>query len=360
MENSIKLGSTNISTFNNLTEEDDFFEELYTNTKLKQATIVTFLIGTILGLILEAGIIWYEKNGNHRYRTVINQLFATISWFVVVYILFVYIPDGIRYLSGPLNITLCGFHIFLKNCLVNCVVLALDAITALRYFFVFKLSNFGVVNDDLIATFLQITIVLLSIWMTTVKMMSVGKMPLNYYMCAGINPGGNNEETTDDQPTIHKFDTATILVLISAISNIFVFVKIFLYKRKLEKSTQNIELGRIQPFGNDAHQRHLMWLADKENAKKKNTTMPKSMADLTTQILCMVFLIIPQMMISVTINKVGPAGVNEYQNRWLVYYIQIISTALSVTVISIQYYIKNSHLPKAIWRNVKEKISCLA
>ena len=87
----------------NITNENEFFKELYSNTGLKQFTVVIFFLGLIFGLLLEFGIIWYEKFGNHPYRTTINQLFSTVSWFVISYIIFVYIPDGVRYLIGPLN-----------------------------------------------------------------------------------------------------------------------------------------------------------------------------------------------------------------------------------------------------------------
>ena len=87
------------SSFNKF--EDDFFKELYSESTLKHITISIFFFGSIFGLILEFGLIWYEKYGNNRYRTVINQLFSFVSWLVVAYIVSVYIPEGIRYLIGP-------------------------------------------------------------------------------------------------------------------------------------------------------------------------------------------------------------------------------------------------------------------
>ena len=153
---------------------------------------------------MELGIIWYEKNGDHRYRTAINQLFSTISWLVVSYILLVFIPDGVRYLTGPLNETFCDLHNFMKNFFCISVLLILDCISLLRYIFIFKLSNFAVINDDLVAGFLQITVLVLSCWMALVKRVSVGRMPLNYYMCTGKDPTDG-----DDVPkkVTRKYDT---------------------------------------------------------------------------------------------------------------------------------------------------------
>ena len=140
-----------------ITPQNEFFREMYADSNFKTLTISIFFIGTIFGLILELGIIWYEKYGNHRYRTVLNRLFSTMSWFVVGYIVFVYIPEGIRYMIGPLNETFCDVHNFLKNAFSACIVLTLDLTIILRYIFIFKVSNFAVINDDQLSAFFQIT-----------------------------------------------------------------------------------------------------------------------------------------------------------------------------------------------------------
>ena len=331
---------------------DDFFEGMYSNSGLKQLSILTFIIGTIFGLILEFGIIWYERNGNHRYRTVINQMFSTISWLVVSYILLVYIPDGIRYLIGPLSTTLCDLHLFLKNFLCICVLLTLDCIILLRYIFIFKLSNFAVVNDDLVATFLQFTILLSGLWMTAVKRMSVGRMPLNFFMCSGENPDGDVAVHTSNE-IIRKFDTRGILVVISLFLNMFVSLKIFLYQRKMERSTRNIELGRINEVEEKDPHEKVAW----NNGNQTNgSNIPKSMADLTTQALCMIFQV-TFVIVNVAMNRIEPLKLNDDENRWLGHYIQIIGIAVAILGISIQYYVKRNSLSSTIWKNLKEKFS---
>ena len=118
-------------------DDYDYFEELYSNSVLKTITIGFFLTGVVLGLTFELGIIWYEKNGNHRYRTVINQLFATVSWIVIAYIVLIYVPEGIRYVAGPLSSTFCDIHNILKNWICSSLLLTFDCIIVLRYIFIF-------------------------------------------------------------------------------------------------------------------------------------------------------------------------------------------------------------------------------
>ena len=150
----------------NTREDRDFFEELYSESVFKQVTIGIFFFGSIVGAILLVGIVWYERNGPHRYRTVLNQLFSTISWISICYLLLVYVPEGIRYLS---------------------------------------------------------------FWITLIKRMSVGRRSLNYFMCAGKNPNDKDDEDSTGLIST-QYDTTGFLVLVSFILHIIISVKIFVYE----------------------------------------------------------------------------------------------------------------------------------
>ena len=331
----------------NISHENDFFKELYSNTGLKQFTVTIFFLGLIFGLLLEFGIIWYEKFGNHPYRTTINQLFSTVSWFVISYIIFVYIPDGIRYLIGPLNRSFCDVHNFFKNYIFTCILLTLDCIILLRYMFVFKLSNFAIINDDLITVFLQISILTVGFWMAGVKRFSVGKMPLDYYMCSGTNPPQETNENGYGK-IFKKFDSVVILMSASFLLNAFVFIKIFLFQRKAEKATRQIKIGRINNPDNENQENRE---ARQNYQKSQSRNVQKSMADLTTQVFCLTFTTLA-VVIHVVINHLEPKQLNDYENRWLVYFIQIIGVAVTILGTSFQYYLKNRSTPNIIWRSI--------
>ena len=330
--------------------QNDFFEELYSDTVTKQVTIILFVIGSVIGLLLEFGIIWYERKGNHRYRTVINQMFSTVSWLVICYICFAYIPEGIRYLSGPFNATYCDALFCLKNFFTLCVVLTLDLIIILRYIFIFKLSNFAVLDDDLIATCLQISILVLSFWSTMVKRLSVGKMPLNYFLCAGKDPNERPNTKSSLQEASGKFDTTVILCCLSFILHIFVHVKIFLYQRKVEHNEKNIEVGRIGDETKNGGQQGT-------RTQPRGSTMPISMADLTTQFLCLTFFAVNAGVVT-ALNKIHPEDLNSHQNRFLVYCHQIIFIAVALVGITAQYYAKNTMITKHILRSLRENWQC--
>lgn len=343
-----------------INEPEDFFKEMYSDSGLKRMTIWIFFFGSILGIILPVGIIWYERNGNHNYRTVLNQLFSTIAWTTISYLILVYIPEGIRYLIGPLPSTFCDIHHFLKNLLVCCFMLLFDCIICLRCIFIFKWGKFSVFDDNLVATFLQMSILALSFWMALVKRMSVGRIPLNYFMCAGKNPNEQNEtEPTNSSP--RQYDTTVLLVILSFALHLVASTKVFLYQRQMEKRTSSIELGRMNDTAStenrNERRRKVAWEDSESNSVRRASSLPKSMADLTTQMLCQTFLVVVSIVHTVMNNK-KPGELNQYENRWLAYFNQIIFVSVALSGICFQYYAKNDGLRSFIWRKITASIHC--
>ena len=352
----MKVSTMSLDESTSTNEPKDFFGELYSDSSLKQMAIVIYFFGFFLGIILPIGIIWYERNGHHNYRTVLNQLFSSIAWIIICYHVLVYIPEGIRYLNGPLPTTFCDIHHFLKNFLACCFILLFDGIICLRYIFIFKWGKVSVFDDNLVASFIQMSVLTLSFWMSLVKRMSVGRMPLNYFMCAGKNPNGNNDpEPTDSTP--RQYDTTVILVFLSFGLHLFASTKIFLYQRQMEKRTNDIELGRMNdaPSSQNDQRRKVAWEDCEASSVRRTSRLPKSMADLTTQMLCLIFLV-GVAVLNMAINDKKPVELNQYENRWLVYFNQIIAISVALSGICFQYYAKNDGLRNAIWRNMAASI----
>ena len=337
-----------IISIQSMVVQEDFFSTMYSNHDLNQVMFIMVIVGTTFGLLLMSGIIWYEKYGNHRCRTAINQLFSTLAWVVIFYIVLVYFPEGIRYLKGPLDKSFCEFHNFVKNILPSCFLLTLDCIILMRYIFIFRLSNFAVVKDDLIARFLNLSIVVLSVWISVVKRMSSGMMPLNYHMCAGSNPNGKNERTEENQ-TNGTFNTTQILLCLSVLLHFFVLTKIFLYEREMEKQIRSINIGKIHCSGKDStQQRRVAWSA--ENKVERLPNLSKSMIDFTTQMLCLIFMAIFQYL-NFEKNTTKPDELNEMRNRWYAYSQQA-GITIGIGGISLIYYGRNKHIARTIWRRI--------
>ena len=350
MDNSTQIYNTTELGVKN----EDFFEELYLDTNLKRITIIFFFVGIFFGVVFESGIIWYERNGDHNYRTVLNQLFSTLSWFVICYTFLVHIPEGIRFLIGPLNLTWCGIHTFLKNFMVCCFLLASDSIVCLRYLLIFKWTRISIFDDNFLATFLQLSILVVSFWMILIEHMSTRNIPLSYYLCTGKAPSGHNKSTLESYNP-EKFDTTALIVFVSFLLHIFTAAKIFFYQRKLEKLSNNIEMGQLSGTAaeNDrtGNQRRLAWVNNQPNQAKKISNISKSMADLTTQLLCLTFLL-AERIVDLVMNKTEPSDLNKYQNRWLVYFNPLMFSFGAIGICG-QYYVRNTAMRNAIWRKIR-------
>ena len=329
-------------------EFGDFFGEMYSDSNLKKLTIGIFFSGLIIGVISEIGIIWYERNGDHNYRTVLNQLFSTVSLVTISYLVLVYIPDGIRYLHGPLPATFCDIHNFLKNFFGCCFILLFDCIVCLRYIFIFKWGKVSVFDENLVASFLQISIMALSFWMALVKRISVGRKPLNYYMCCGMNPNEGNDDEQKDEIT-RQYDTTGILAFLSFTLHLIVSTKIFLYQRQMEKREDSVELGRLN--NRNFQGSNVAW-ENRQKIRRKSSNFPKSMADLTTQMFSLIYTVVIAITAS-AMNRTNPVDMNQYQNRWLAYFNQIIAFSFAISAICIQYYARNVAIRNAIWRKLK-------
>ena len=334
----------------NFHRQDDFFANMYSDSSWNIVTITTLIIGALIGLVSTLGIIWYERNGNHRYRTVINQMFSTLSWIVFWYIVVVYIPDGARFLIGPLHYSICEWIYLLKNFLIGCFLLSLDSIILLRYIFIFKWNKFAVINDDLMARFFNLSIVVLSLWMVVVQRLASSRMPLLYFMCTGKSPVEDVNSKDDFLPTAEKINFIEILVYASFALHLIILTKIYLYERRMEKAAEKIQLGRLDISDhNNVQGKRIAWSAPKT---QRAPNMTKSMIDFTTQMSCLLFLVtIASVNITVKEN-IEPNQVNQYKYRWFAYFHQI-GITVGIILISLIYCVKNRLIFNAILKRIK-------
>ena len=337
-----------IAIIPNTTVQNDFFAPMYSYNGLNQLMFTIVIVSTAIGLILMSGIVWYERHGNHRCRTAINQLFSTLVWIVISYIILVYIPEGIRYLQGPLNASFCDFHNFMKNFLPNCFLLTLDCIILIRHIFIFKLSNFAVVNDDLIVRFLNLSIILVSFWLSLMKRMSQEGMPLNYHMCTGSKPN-DSQKSGSKTDTSGNFNTTVILVCFSFLLHAFILTKIFLYERKMEKTLRGINLGTLQDRSSSSPpEQKVAWST--ENTIDRFPNLSKSMIDFTTQLLCLL-LLVGVAIVNTVKNATKLEELNETQNHWYAYSQQA-GFAIAIIGIPLVYYGRKKYISSTIWRRV--------
>ena len=65
---------------NNISQTEKLFIQLFENSPSKIVSVIVTLILVVFLTCGNFGIIWYEKFGSDKKRTLINKLFASICW----------------------------------------------------------------------------------------------------------------------------------------------------------------------------------------------------------------------------------------------------------------------------------------
>ena len=95
------------------------------NGMSKLLALTLSIILSLLALPLIYGIIWYEKFGQDNKRTLINQLFGSICWYLITAILFLQFPVIARFMfQRSLNKVFCAIQDFIATTLY-CIILGI-------------------------------------------------------------------------------------------------------------------------------------------------------------------------------------------------------------------------------------------
>jgi hypothetical protein len=98
------------------------------------AESIAIAASVLLSLTLLAslyGIIWFERFGTDLKRTLIDQLFASVCWYLMTAVLFVQIPMTARIIfKGPFNKYVCAAINFTSATIYNSIIGKFDY----RYF----------------------------------------------------------------------------------------------------------------------------------------------------------------------------------------------------------------------------------
>ena len=346
------LTETPVPLTPNLTLEIDYFKEVYSDELYTPITAVVFVVGLIIGTFGPISIIWYERNCGNRFRTVINQLFAISAWYMLTHVSLVYIPEGVRFVYGPYGETYCDMLTVLRNILWIGVILTLDIILILRYAFIFVLKNFAVINDDILTRMLSRSILLVAIWAALVKRMAPGKLPLNFYLCCGVNPN-DNEKEGDFLGTPQKYNTGRIILISSVILHLIMIPRIMYYQFLTEQNEQPIELGKIED-------ENTISVSDSQRTSRKtkkgipSLNKNKAILDMITQITFLLGFVIIGIAIRIS-DDVEPKNYNLKRYKYIPLTIQIIGPFIAYSLGTVILFKRNSPMRQTIWRRIKSQ-----
>ena len=223
--NQSNLENCNITIDNN---KEDFFTGLFENRPSKTFAVIFSCLGGSIVLSLLYSIIWYERFGSDNKRTLLNKLVSSLCWTCFEWFFSIQIVDMFRYVVGPLPQFLCIVELYLKNAIFTQQMLLIIGIIITRYLFIFWLKNPVAFQDDFWNLFLNIWIIGYSLITQGISFLMPGRYTLYFYICTGKNP--LPFEKIPLKSGLHL----QILSLVMFLSHIFVSLKTYNYKQKIE------------------------------------------------------------------------------------------------------------------------------
>ena len=166
-----------------------FFSELTSNQPVLTAACLTFASVTSLAIpVFMYAIIWYERYGSDKKRTLLNKLASLACWAAIEYYLVAQTLEIVIFLFAPLPAQFCLFTRIVRSSVFIEVLIFFDLITLTRYFYIFWLKNPAGFHDEFWANFFHFWVKMVSvIFMSTFHIVSLHQS-LNYYICSGLDP----------------------------------------------------------------------------------------------------------------------------------------------------------------------------
>ena len=105
---------------NNKTQEtEDIFTELFEPQPLKTISVILTILLALSLMALNFGIIFYEKFGSDKKRTIINKLFSSTCWSINAFYFFCQLTEAFIYVYGPLPESVCFVHLINKRATIT-------------------------------------------------------------------------------------------------------------------------------------------------------------------------------------------------------------------------------------------------
>ena len=205
-------------------ETTDFYPILLENNIYRISCLALGILTFMIGLPFIYSVIWFEKFGSDKKRTVLNLLVSKINYVLIMYMCFIQVPELMRYTHGPLPVFICYWQHISRSICILMILLFADAITTIRFAFIFWLKNPAAFHDDFWCRFISFwifgfSLILCCTWHYLLRVQSSG-----FYICTGWQV---SKESLNSPGVANGF-----LIILSVILNILVYLKIYTYKKK--------------------------------------------------------------------------------------------------------------------------------
>ena len=137
------------------------------------------------------GIIWFERFGSDKLRTLFNKLVSSLCWNSLVFHGLLQNAFTIRTAFGPMPNWLCFLLSWIRKSQTVCSILLVTSMTAVRYLFIFRLKNPGAFNDEFWFAFVSIWVVAFASLFQLIRMLVPGNHLFDLNYCSGDDPSKN-------------------------------------------------------------------------------------------------------------------------------------------------------------------------
>ena len=299
----------------------DFFAGAFQNGPLKVFAILITILCVIFLVSSGYGMIWYERYGSDKKRTLINRLFTSTCWTGIQFYTLIMPVEVVRYVMGPLPEVICSIQLIHKNMITIQAVLFSAGMSFARYLFVFYLKNPSEFMDEFWHIFLNVWVICFAFISQFIFVCLPGSQPLNFYLCVGQNPKKNGGDLS-----IKKNIVINIIFLMSIVLQVAVAVRFVVHRMKIDAAASS---------------------SRKENFRK----------EICSDILISVFFFIIAFFygyLVMTVNQLNPADINVYPNYLYVYALHFGYPMFACSLFSALFYAKNEHLRETLWDEIRE------
>jgi len=251
----------NSSLFSNRTiEMADFFQVLMENNLTKIMCLLVSLLGIIFGPMFLYIVIWFEKFGSDKKRTLLNRFASMFCWECIKFMLLVQTIEAVRFLNGPLPHFICNVQLIIRNSTVFNFLLYMDASILIRYIFIFWLKNPAAFKDDFWILFVCIWTQSTSLLYEIVRQLLNTKSSSGFYICVGVDPSQLKKGFSG---------IPSLIMNISLILHIVIYVRIFIYRlkgttlvkqNKRSSLIKRLFLGEIEAHSLITYRSHILGL----------------------------------------------------------------------------------------------------
>ena len=309
---------------------DTCFETIDSDSAYKTILISLSVATSLTFIPFGLGIIWFEKFGSDKKRTIVNKLMAALSWNSMLLCSTCQLAYCFRFYFGPLAPMSCYWWFVVRKTLIINGLLLLNSMTLMRYVFIFWLKNPAAFNDEFWFIFINIWTLVFSFLTQFTRALVPGSQLLEYSICSGEDPSN----ALSQPPFLRGY-----IELPSIVFQVFAFLRISWHK--------HIQAKKIGPL--------IQPLAIKNAILHEFEG--RSLTSLTFNVFCVLLLVLaPVLSNSLTVTGCKDL-LDNYKSVVLVYSYLILPNLITL-LLGIFFFMRNRLLWKTVKRELENGISC--